>query len=51
MTLFPESSDSKNRSLYKWCLTLSLRHGGQFAPVVSDTDNNLLRKILNLFRL
>ncbi len=51
MTNFPEFHDSKNRLLFKWCQSLSQRHGGAFAPQIADTDNNLLRKILSLFRL
>lgn len=50
MNLNAESTDSRNVLLAKWCKTLSDRKGNQNPPRSADSDNDLLRKILSLFR-
>jgi hypothetical protein len=50
MTLDPQPKDSDNNLLFKWCQSMSNSLAGIHAPKIGDSDNVLLRKLLNLFR-
>lgn len=50
MTLDPQPQDSKNNLLFKLCQSMSNSLSGIYAPKAGDSNNDLLRKLLNLFR-